>query len=71
MAKIEIEWLHDARDCETCGGGYAQGAVVFVDDIEAIRLEPQAACYDGVSYEDDEVYRRIFAHLGHELVIVT
>lgn len=69
MAKIEIEWLSDSNDCDTCGGGYAEGAVVKIDGVTALDLTPRSACFDGDHYSQDEVYRRVLAHLGHELVL--
>lgn len=67
MSKIKIEWLTDFHDCETCGGAYASGAIVEIDDDVVIDLAPVAACFGGRDYTADEVYARIFNHLGHEL----
>lgn len=69
MAKIEIEWLSDSNDCDTCGGGYAEGAVVKIDGVTALDLTPHSSCYGGTSFSQDEVYQRVFAHLGYELVL--
>lgn len=69
MAKIEIEWLEDSSDCETCSGGYAEGAVVKIDGKATLDMTPHASCFGGTSYSQDEVYQRVFAHLGHELVL--
>lgn len=68
MARIEIIWLTDDTHCETCGGSWAEGASVKIDGELALSLEPVAACFDGESYSDREVFRRILAHLGHEVV---
>ena len=67
--KIKIEWLHDGYDCETCGGSYAEGAKVTIDDQVVLDLEPVAHCFGGTNYDRDEVYHRIFKHLGHEVEI--
>ncbi len=67
MSKITIEWLSDVHDCETCGASYAGGAVVRVDGEVVIDLKPHAACFDGNDWSEEEIYRRIFAHFGHEL----
>ncbi|WP_242221752.1 hypothetical protein [Shinella zoogloeoides] len=69
MAKIEIEWLtSSSEDCETCGPSYAEGAWVSIDGASALNLEPHASCFGGASYDREDVYRRILAHLGHEVV---
>lgn len=65
MANIRIEWLHDSHSCETCGTSYAEGARVFIDGALALDLKPVAHCYDGASYYDSDVYRRILTHIGH------
>ncbi len=70
MSKIKIEWLTDENNCETCGWNFAEGAIVTIDGDVAIELHPAAACWDGDSYSETEVYKRILAHLGHELEIV-
>lgn len=70
MARIHIQWLSDDWDCETCGTSYAEGAVVTItrpDRVEVINMEPSAHCYDGVSFDRDEVFRRILKELGHEV----
>lgn len=63
--KIEIEWLSDDWDCEDCGGSWAEGAVVKFDGVIALNLIPSAHCYDGISYDRDEVFRQILQELGH------
>lgn len=71
MAKINIEWLWDNHECETCGLSYAEGAVVTIkypDHDEVIEMKPVAACFDGASFESDEVFKRILKELGHEVV---
>ena len=65
--KIRIEWLSDDYDCETCGASFAEGARVFIDGALAIELVPVAHCYDGTSYDQENVLRRILEHLGHEV----
>lgn len=67
MSKIEITWLTDETSCETCGSSWAEGATVKIDGEVALSLEPVAACFGGDSYSDREVFRRILAHLGHEV----
>lgn len=65
--KIEIEWMSDDTDCETCGSSWATGAVVKIDGEVVIDMTPAAACYDGVSYEESQVYAALLKHLGHEI----
>lgn len=65
MAHIEILWLSEDHDCETCGPSFADGASVNIDGKEAILLSPIANCCGGVRYEPDEVLLKILLHLGH------
>lgn len=67
MSTIRIEWLSDSHDCETCGFSGAEGASVFRDDKELVDLRPHAYCFDGASYDKEEVYVRILEALGHEI----
>jgi len=64
---IKIEWLTDEHDCETCGWSCAQGAVVYIDDVETFRLIPSAYCFNSVDYTDEYVYKLIIKHLGHDV----
>lgn len=64
---IEIEWLLDEHDCETCGWTCAEGAIVRLNGQEIIRLEPVAHCYNGVDYRDNIVYKTIIEYLGYEI----
>ena len=66
---IKIERLSDTHDCETCGPSWAEGANVFIDGELAIELHPHAHCYDGDSYDDEAVYKRIIEHLGHTIEV--
>ncbi|PWL18850.1 hypothetical protein DKP76_07250 [Falsochrobactrum shanghaiense] len=63
--KISIEWLDDTYDCETCGSSWAEGALVYIDGLLVLDLQPSAHCYNGVSYQEGDVYQRILEHLGH------
>jgi hypothetical protein len=64
---IEIEWIADYFDCETCGGAYADGAVVRMNGEVILELLPEASCYGGTSYEQEDVFKAIFKHLGYEV----
>lgn len=67
MSKIVIKATTDVSDCEDCGGGLAQGADVYIDGELVIHLEPVAHCYDSISYEPEDVLRRIILQLGHSI----
>lgn len=68
MAVIRIEWLSDSNDCDQCGGGYADGARVFIDGKLKLNLEPAAACYGSTKDWDREaVFKLIIEELGHTL----
>lgn len=68
MSKIEIKWIYDEHDCDTCGSSYAEGAIVKIDGKEALVLEPFAHCFDDQSFSETEVFEKILEHLGHEVV---
>ena len=65
--KINIIWLADSHECETCGTSFAQGARVYKDDELWIELEPHAHCFESKDYDCNEVYKRILRELGHEV----
>lgn len=68
MSEIHIEWLGDAHDCKLCGPSYAGGARVTIDGAVILDLKPRAHCYNDESYSEEEVFKRILAHLGHSIV---
>lgn len=65
--QLEIEWLYDSYDCETCGPSDAQGAIVRLDGQVVIELLPHAHCYSSETYDNDSVYATIFNMFGIEL----
>ena len=67
MTDINITWLTDEHDCETCGSTYADGAIVCIDDKIVLNLAPVAHCFDGVHYNREDVLRKILKYLGHTL----
>lgn len=67
MKQVRIEWLYDENDCDTCGGGFAQGARIYLDGELAADLTPVAHCYDGTHYDDSEVYGKVVELLGGRL----
>lgn len=65
MSHIEIEWLTDYHNCETCGSSYAAGARVKIDGAVAIECLPVAHCFGGDHYETSDVYAAVLKHFGH------
>lgn len=69
MKGIKIEWLSDSNECDQCGGGYADGAKVWIDGKLEIELIPQAACYGSTQdWTAEDVYRAILGKLGYKIV---
>lgn len=68
--KINIEWLSDSHDCETCGGSYAEGARVLIDGEQLGEVTPIARCCSIANFERDEVFKAILEHLGHQVIEV-
>lgn len=69
MNNIKITRLHDDYDCEDCGYSDAYGAVVTLDGIELLRLEPVAHCFGGRDYSDEDIFREILIKLGYNVEI--
>lgn len=66
MTKIQIRWLSDDHDCETCGWSYAEGAEVIIDGVPFPEdLTPHAHCFGGAHFTSEEVFQKILEHLGH------
>lgn len=68
MSRVEIEWLGDSYDCETCGYSYAEGARITIDGQVSLELVPRAHCFGGDNYSERDVFERILGQLGHEVV---
>jgi len=64
---INIKWLTDEHDCDSCGYTSAEGAIVTIDGVEIFELEPVAYCFGSAEYSSETVYKMIIAHLGHEV----
>ena len=64
---FRIEWKEDSYDCEDCGGSYAYGAIVYLDDKVFIDMSPVAHCYDIVNYDAADVYKAILEKLGYSM----
>jgi hypothetical protein len=64
---LEIKWLSDDSDCDTCGFNYADGAEVTLDGEPLLELTPVAACYGGAHWSEADVYRKIIEKLGYQV----
>lgn len=64
MATIKIEWSTDSWDCETCGGSYADGAIVCIDDKTILDEPASAHCYDSSGASESQVIEAINTALG-------
>lgn len=58
--KLEIEWLYDSYECDTCGISDALGAIVRLNNAVIIELIPNAHCYSSTTYDESEIYATIF-----------
>lgn len=67
--KIEIKTLSDSHDCETCGGSWADGGIVYVDGKELLRREPVAYCYGVPSFSESDLLVMALKKLGVELTV--
>lgn len=62
---INIKWLEDEHDCDTCGFSYSQGAIVTGDvEIEHI---PVAHCFNSKHWDREEIYLEIINKLGYKI----
>ena len=64
---IEIEWLSDEYNCEECGGSYAEGASVTLEGKPFLLLAPVAHCFNGTSWNEEEVFKAILEKLGYSI----
>jgi hypothetical protein len=69
VMKIKIETLTDVYDCETCGPTFAQGGVVYIDDKEVIRREPDAYCYESQNFSASDLLVMALAKVGCEVLV--
>ena len=66
MAKVKIECLSDYNDCETCGGGYAEGGRIWIDGDLVWEVIPVADCFSSDTYGVREVLIIALEKLGFE-----
>ena len=62
---IEIEWLEDEHECDTCVLAFAEGAMVKINGEVAFHLKPSAHCMGGDHWEREDVYKMILNRLGY------
>lgn len=67
--KIRIETDDDSHDCETCGGSYADGGKVYVDDVLVIDKPASAHCFNGTSFDEGELLVMALKKLGHDVIV--
>ena len=67
--KIEIEMMSDTHDCETCGGSWAMGGVVYVDGEEVLRREPVAYCYGVPTFSEYDLLVMALKKIGVEVKV--
>lgn len=68
MARIRIERITDTSDCDDCGISFADGALIYLDGELHTELQPAAACFGGVSYDDDAIYLHVLRALDLSVV---
>lgn len=68
MAKVLIAKTVDVSECECCGCSYADGASIHVDGKLHTVLSPIAACFDGASYDEDDIFREVLRSLNVNVV---
>lgn len=62
---VSVEWLDDEHDCDQCGGNWAQGARITINGEETL-LEPVAHCFNGDSWNEEEVFKIILNKIGYQ-----
>lgn len=66
---VDIQWLRDSHECDTCGMSDAEGAIVSIDGKQVLSLEPCAHCYGGDNWNYEAVLRMTLAKLGYRVTI--
>ncbi len=62
--QIDIEWLTDEHECDTCGWSTAEGAKITIDGKPAICLEPSAYCFGSDQWDADQVLGIVLGEMG-------
>jgi hypothetical protein len=68
--KYTIRNINDDYDCETCGSSYAEGFEIIKDGNLVHTLKPVAHCYNGDSFDGDDLLTWILNDLGHSVEII-
>ena len=66
--QIEIEWLYDDHDCETCGSQWSHGAKVHLDGKLLIDNQPKASCFECAHWDEADIYKEVLTKLGYTVV---
>lgn len=66
---IDIEWLKDDHECDTCGWDYAEGARVSINGRSVLDLEPSAHCFDSNDWNFSDVMALIILELGGFVIV--
>lgn len=69
MATIKIIRTYDDYDCDQCSGASAEGAIIYIDNKKVLDLEPMAHCYDGTTYNDEDILKAVLHYLNYEVEI--
>lgn len=64
---IDIEWLEDSNNCDTCGLNWASGARVKLNGVVILDLQPHASCFGGDDWTVQDVFRELLAELGYSV----
>lgn len=67
--KIEIKTTTDSHGCETCGGSWAEGGVVYVDGKEVLERIPSAYCYGVPSFSESDLLVMALKKIGIDVFV--
>ena len=65
--ELSIQLTSASADCETCGYCWSDGAIVLLDGVELLELEPVASCLYPIHWTPEDVYREILLKLGYTI----
>ena len=65
--ELSIQRTSDSADCETCGYSWSDGAIVLLNEVELLELEPVASCLYPIHWTPEDVYREILLKLGYTI----
>jgi len=67
MNKLNIDWLYDEHDCETCGGSYSIGAVVKYNNKIILDKPACAHCFSEPDIDYEQILYVLCKHLKTEV----